>query len=45
MEYIHRRVPQEGPEGEPDDRIREAFDIKYTGAYIHIFAEKEQQVM
>ena len=35
MEYILRRVPQEELEGETDDRIREAFDNKYTGAYTH----------
>ena len=27
-------VPQ-GLKGEPVDRIREAFDNKYTGAYMH----------
>ena len=37
MEYILRRVPQEELEGEPVDRIREAFDNKYTGAYMHNF--------
>ena len=37
VEYILRRVPQEGLEGEPVDRIREAFDNKYTGAYMHNF--------
>ena len=37
MEYIIRRVPQEGFEREPVDRIREAFDNKYAGAYMHIF--------
>ena len=37
MEYILRRVPQEGHEGEPVDRIREAFYNKYTGAYMHSF--------
>ena len=45
MEYTLRRVPQEGLEREPVDRIREAFDNKYTGAYMHIFCGKEQQVM
>ena len=37
VEYIPRRVPQEGLEGEPVDRIREAFDNKYTGPYMHNF--------
>ena len=37
MEYILRRVQQEGLEGEPVDRIREAYDNKYTGAYKHDF--------
>ena len=45
VEYIHRRVPQEGLEGEPVDRIREAFDNKYTDSYMHYFCAKEQQVM
>ena len=45
MEYILTRVPQEGLEGEPVDRIREGFDHKYTGAYMHNFGGKEQQVM
>ena len=37
MKYILRRVPQEGLEGESVDRIREAFDNKCTGAYMHNF--------
>ena len=37
MEYILRRVPQEILEGEPVDRINEAFDNKCIGAYMHIF--------
>ena len=37
VEYILRRLPQEGLEGEPVDRIREAYDNKYTGAYKHDF--------
>ena len=37
VEYIFRRVPQEGLKGEPVDRIREVFDNKYTGAHMHIF--------
>ena len=41
MEYILRRVPQERLEGELVDRIREAFDNKYTGAYKHYFCGKE----
>ena len=45
VEYILTRVPQEGLEGEPVDRIREGFDHKYTGAYMHNFGGKEQQVM
>ena len=45
VEYIHRRVPQEGLEGEPVDRIREAFENKYTDSYMHYFCAKEQQVM
>ena len=45
MEYVLRRVPQEGLEGEPVDRIREAFDNKYTGSYQHNFCGKGQQVM
>ena len=36
---------QEGLEGEAVDRIREAFDNKYTCAYMHNFCGKEQQVM
>ena len=43
-EYILRKVPQ-GLEGEPVDRIREAFDNKYRIAYMHNFCGKEQQVM
>ena len=35
VEYILRRVTQEGLEGEQVDRIREAFDSKYTGAYMY----------
>ena len=42
MEYMLRRVPQEGLEGEPVDRIREAFENKYTGAYMHNICGKEQ---
>ena len=45
VEYMLRRVPQEGLEEEPVDRISEAFENKYTGAYMHIFCRKEQQVM
>ena len=45
VEYILRRVPQEGLEGEPVDRIREALDNKYSGAYMHNFCGKEQQLM
>ena len=44
VEYILRRVPQEGLEGEPVDRIREAFDNTQVHICI-IFAGKEQQVM
>ena len=40
-----RKVPQEGLEGEPVNRISEAFENKYTGAYKHNFCGKEQQVM
>ena len=45
MEYILKRITQEGLEGEQVDRIREAFDNKYTGAYMHNVCGKEQQVM
>ena len=37
MEYILIRVPQEGLEGAPVDRISEAFGNKYTGTYMHNF--------
>ena len=45
VEYILRWVTQEELEGEQVDRIREAFDNKYTGAYMHNVCGKEQQVM
>ena len=34
VEYILRKLPQEGLEGEPVDRVREAFNNKYTVAYM-----------
>ena len=37
VEYILRKLLQEGLEGEPVDRVREAFDNKYTGVYMHKF--------
>ena len=43
VEYILRRVPQEGLKGEPVDRIREVFDNKFTGAYMHNFAGKSNR--
>ena len=45
MEYILRRVPQEGLEGEPVDRISEAFEINTQVHICIIFAGKELQVM
>ena len=45
VEYNLRRVPQEGLEGEPVERIIWAFDNKYTYAYMRNLCGKEQQVM
>ena len=42
VEYILRRVPQEGLEGEPVDRIREAFDNTQVHICI-IFAGKSNR--